>query len=423
MFGMVGTGPHGLTRIGEAWRNGPALVTLVATFVAAALLIGLGAATGVALLMFVFGLLAWGLVLLGLAAAGRQFMDQAQGLPVTGSAAAFGGSPMAVARLLGLALVCSLVVVAWLAVAALLLFFCKIPLLGGVLLVGVVPLLVFSGALLFLGLYVTWGLAAPALFEGHTLKRALSQLWAIITDRPLEAFLRLMLLFALVGLIAALTMAFIGAGFGITAGLAASILGGDIGQMLGGPDMPQVSDSVSAGGHFGAGLGIGIVWAVVGAVFAALLLYGLCLSYLRLTADLDTTAAEAAVDTALARTREKAQQAAEDARRRAQELQAAARQRAEQVRRGAPASAAPSAESGTVPNAPSPAVVAPGGDPPLADDWESPPKGQGPAAPDDAGVGDGVQEPGAPGLLRCPSCKTVVAPTDTFCGACGRKLD
>ncbi|MCM5681711.1 hypothetical protein M8A51_19465 [Schlegelella sp. S2-27] len=407
-FNFSPSGPYSLMRIGEAWRNRPGLLTLLCTFVGMAVLFGIGFATGVPVLVALFMLAGYVLMLLGTVTAGHQFMDQAQGRPITPTLPAFTASPMVVLRMLGLLLILGAALLVWFLAAAVLLYLCKIPGIGGLLLIVVLPVLTFTGALLFLGLYVAWALSAPALFEGHSLKRALSQLWAVASQRPLEAFLHLVLLFLVVGFVAMLVGGFVGMGFMASAGLSASILDGmpfgGMGSMMNGMDgYGAVGPSVSV--MYGGMIGAGIVWAVVGAVFGALMLYGLCLTYLKLTSGLNVEAAEAALDTALAKTREKAQQAADEARRRAQEVQEAARQRAEQARKAEPsATTAPAAAAAPAPAPPSaPAaeertVIMPS-----------------PAAPAAPVTGNAAQ-------LACPSCHSPISPNDVFCGSCGHKL-
>lgn len=167
---------------------------------------------------------------------------------------------------------------------------------------------------------------------------------------------------------------------------------GDYGQLM------------SGGRVYGMFVGSGIVWAVVGVVFGALMLYGLCLTYLKLTDGLNVEAAEAAFESALARTREKAQQAAEEARRRAQELQEAARQRAEQARQAGDASS--SAAAPAEPAAQDRTVIV-----------SAPPAAADTAAP--AGTAPTDTPPAAP---ACPVCHAPVAADDVFCGGCGHKL-
>nr|WP_297354560.1 hypothetical protein [uncultured Caldimonas sp.] len=429
-FNFTPSGPYSLMRIGEAWRNQAGLLTLLATFVGMAILFGIGMATGVPVLMALFMLAAYVLMLLGIVTAGHQFMDQAQGRPVTPTVAAFMSSPMVVVRMIGLLLILGVALLAWFIVAAVLLFICKIPGVGGLLLAVVLPVLTFTGALLFLGLYVAWSLSAPALFEGLPLKRALSQLWAIASHRPLEAFLHLMLLFFVVGFVAALVGGFVGMGFMTTAGLSASILGGGVfggmGSMMGGMEGGYYGGGPSGSVVYGGLIGAGIVWAVVGVVFGALMLYGLCLTYLKLTSGLNVEEAEAALDSALAKTREKAQQAADEARRRAHEMQEAARQRAEQARQrsepaapAAPAAAvtptATPAPEATVPPVAAPVAAAAPTHAPAPEERTviiAPPSPVPPAAPVS---GNAAQ-------LACPACHSPITSDDVFCGSCGHKL-
>jgi len=133
-----------------------------------------------------------------------------------------------------------------------------------------------------------------------------------------------------------------------------------------------------------------IVFAVTVALMAATAMMGLSLVYLKLNLGIDAGAAEAAMDAAIAKTREKAQQAADEARRRAQEAQAAAQRkldeaRAAQAQRNAAAAAAPP----------------PAAPPPAAAPTEAPP----PAAE-----------------INCPACGTPASADDVFCGHCGHKL-
>ena len=362
--------PYSILRIGEAWRNRPGLVTLLITFVSVALLWGIGALSGSPAIIVLLGLVATLLWLLGFTAAGMQFMEQASGRPVSGVAAAFMSSPMIVLRSIGLAIILFLGFLAFLVVAAILLYLCKIPALGAVLYVVVLPVLTFVAALVFLGLNVIGALSAPALWEGHSLKTSLSQLWAVATQRPMEAFLNLMLLFLISGLIVGVVGGFVLAGFAITAGLSASILGGEMvsgmngiyGSFMGGGRGSGQSSGLATAGLLGGG----VVFAITGALFAAMFLLGLALTYLKVTAGVDVTAAEAAMDTAIAKTKEKAQQATEEAKRRTQEVQAAAQHRLEQAR------AAQAARQTAVP--------------------------------------------------ACPACQASITPDDVFCGNCGHKL-
>lgn len=374
-FNLNPTDPYSLLRIGEAWRNRPGVTTLLVTFVAVALLWSLGLSSRSFGIFVIVGMVATVVWLMGMAGAGGQFMDQAGGRVPAGVLQALSGSPMVVLRMIGLGFILFLAFLAYLLVASVVLFICKIPALGTVVYVVAFPVLTFLGALIFLGLCVTSSLAAPALWEGHSLGSALSQLWAVGTLRPLQAFLTLMLLFVLCGIIFFVASGFLFAGFSATGVLSAMILGGDIAEGLSSAFGSFMGGGRNYGGSSGGGLataglfGVALVFAVAAALFTSMFLLGLALTYLKVTAGVDVTAAQAAIDSAIAKTKEKAHQAADEARRRAQEAQAAAQLRLEQARSAqAQRSVAPMAG------------------------------------------------------LACPACKAAVTQDEAFCGSCGHKL-
>lgn len=368
------TDPYSLLRIGEAWRNRPGLTTLLLTFVVIVLLLVLGASAGTgpfaltALLAVLFSFA-------GFSAAGIQFMDQAAGRPVTPVLAAFLGSPMVLLRSLGLTLVFILAFVGYVAVALVILVLCKIPALGPLLYVVALPVLTFLGSLVFLGLTVAGLISGAALWEGHSLAAALAQGWAAATQRPMHVFLSLVMLFIVTVMVSLVVTGFVYSGFGIAGMLSAKVLGNEssgglstiMGSLMGG----GLGGNSSGGGLVFAGLlGSAIVFAVMQALYTAIFTLGLTLTYLKLTAGLDVSAARSAMDSAIAKTKEKAQQAAVEAKRRAGEAQAAAQQRLE-LARTAQASRAAAAAS--------------------------------PA-------------------LACPACHSTTTAEDEFCGGCGHKL-
>lgn len=390
--------PYSLLRVGEAWRNRAGLVTLLATFVGFGVLLALGGASGSGAIAGLAALVGFVVLLLGMTAAGMQFMEQAAGRPVSGTLAVLAGSPMVLLRSLGLGLIVAVGVLAFVLVAALLLFLCKIPALGPVLYVVVLPALALVAGLGYLATLVVMMLAAPALWEGHSLKASLAQLWGVATQRPMEAFLQLVLLWLISSLVAGVIFGFAMLGFAFVAMLSAAILpggGGAIGAMgaMGGMGgmmggFPGIGAGMGSGGMLiAAGLGSAILFGIVGALVIAVFYLGLSLAYLKLTQGLDLAGAQAAMEAAMEKTREKAQRAAEEARRRAAEAQAAAQQRFNPP--AAPLAAAPVAA------APVAAAAAPMTMPPAA-------------APANA--------------LACPACHASVSPDDVFCGHCGHRM-
>jgi hypothetical protein len=369
--------PYSLLRMGEAWRNRPGLVTLLMTFLLCVVVLALAGASAKAsfALALLFGLLAFAVYLMGMSAAGIQFMDQAAGRPVGPTLGALMSSPMVVLRSLGLLVILLLCWLVFYAVEALVLFLCRMPGLGPLLYAVAFPVLVLANSLVLLGMSVATMLSFPALCEGHSLKTSLAQLWAIVVQRPVEAFLKLLILSIALAVVVSLFSAFIGVGFMSTGLASAAILGpqmrNDMGGIMGMVMGGEFGESQGAGGLVTAGLfGGAIVFAIVGALFTAMGLLGLSLTYLKVTGGIDTTAAAAAMEDAIAKTKAKALQAADEAKRRANEAQAAARQRMEQ------ASANEAARSQTH----------------------------------------------APAALACPACKATVSPDELFCGNCGHKL-
>ena len=369
--------PYSLLRMGEAWRNRPGLVTLLVTFPLSVLVLALAATSARAsfALAILFGLLSFAIYLVGISAAGIQFMDQAAGRPVSTTVGALMSSPMVGLRSLGLTLILLLCWLIFYAIEAAILFLCKIPGLGPLLYAVAFPVLVLTDALVFLGMSVALMLSFPALCEGHSLKTAFSQLWAIVVQRPVEAILNLVILFVALAFTMMLVSGFIGIGFLNTGIVSMAILGpqmrGDMGDIMGMFMAGGFGQATGAGGLVMAGLfGGTIVFGIALALFTAMGLLGLALTYLKITGGIDVTAATAAMDGAIAKTKAKAQQAAEEARRRASEAQAAAQQRLEHAR------ATQAARAQTQ----------------------------------------------APVALSCPACSAAILPDEMFCGSCGHKL-
>ncbi len=368
------TDPYSLLRIGEAWRNLDGIVTLLITFTVAVLLVVLGARGGSNILagavtLSIFCLFA------GFSAAGIQFMDQAAGRPITPTMSAVLGSPLVLLRSLGLALLFAMVFLVYSGSVYLVLVVCKVPALGAVLFSIALPVLSFIGALLVLGLTMASLISGAALWEGHPFSAALSQGWAVATARPIQGFLNMMMLFTVTALVAFVVSILVVSGFSVVAGLSASILGEEMTFGLYGLIESVRSgqfDAIGAEGSlvFAGLVGSALVFAVTQALFAANFLLGVALTYLNVTAGLDVSAAQSVVDSAIAKTKEKAQQAAAEAKRRAQEAQAAARTRVDQAR------AAQVARSAAI---------------------ASPPPG-------------------------CPKCHSPITSDDVFCGTCGHKV-
>lgn len=366
--------PHSLLRIGEAWRNRSGVSTLLITFVVSVLVVVLAARGGPKILA-VGATLSVLCLFAGISAAGIQFMDQAAGRPVTSVMSAFLGSPFVLLRSLGLALLFLVVFLVYLAVVYLVLVVCKIPALGALVYVVALPVLTFLGALIFLGLVMASLISGAALWEGHPFSAALSQGWAVATQRPIQAFLNVMMLFTAVALVALIVSLLVLAGFGVVAGVSASIFGEQMAYglygLIGSIRSSQFNEMGDGGSLvFAALVGSALVFAVTQALFVANFLLGASLTYLNVTAGLDVSAAQLAMDSAIAKTKDKAQQVAAEAKRRAVEAQVAAKARVEQAREAQIAKTAVVANS----------------------------------------------------VMTCPKCQSSITSDDVFCGSCGHKV-
>lgn len=373
--------PCAWLQIAEAWRNLPGLATLLLTFAGIALLSVLAVASASRAAGSIPGALAFALGLFGLAAAGSQFMEQAGGRPVSSVARAFAASPAIVARMLGLALVAFVGLLAFVLAAAVVLLACRLPVVGPALYVVALPFLALSGALVLAALGVAALLAVPVLWEGHSLRSALAQFCTVCARRAVPGFVDLSLLFVVVGVVALGVAAFALVGFALVDALSAALVGverpgsalASFAAWTQGLSFADATETAVAARP--AAVAVAAAAAVVP---AAALVFGLALACRKSMAEIDIAAARATLGRAIVETQVKALQACDDARLALQRLRATVAQR----RWGVRVAASP----------PAPAIAVAGG----------------PA--------------GAAAAPACPQCGAVAASDDAFCGNCGRRL-
>jgi len=176
-----------------AWGNARALATLLITLgltVAAGLLV---AASATPVAYPIGAILAAVLAALGISAAGSQFVEQAAGRPVSSVARAFAATPRILLGSVLLTAVLVAVLAAFVLVSAAMLYACRLPVVGPLLLLVVVPALTIGGAALLAALAAAALLALAALWEGHSLRTALSQLCAIVAQRKHRVWVDLLL--------------------------------------------------------------------------------------------------------------------------------------------------------------------------------------------------------------------------------------
>ena len=255
-------------------------------------------------------------------------------------------------------------------VAAILYFICKIPGLGPLLLFFTHPVLVVLAGLFtfFSGIFAA--LAAPALWDGDSITQAIAKSVAILKERAVTAVLYLLVM----GFVTAIILGIIGAvilpGYfsmtGLAAGIVGTNMGGDLSMLT---NLPMALMYLSGGqsGHV-VSMMLATVVLIMLAVSTALQvqLMGINLVYLGVSEGVDTVAAERMLKQQF----DQAKAKADEAKQRAVLAAERAKTAAQQARSAAPAAA-----------------------------------------------------PAQAGALLCPSCNSAVAPTDAFCENCGNKLN
>ena len=359
----------------SAYRNVHAIALMGLTFLAAmgvlAIFMLLANAAGSPALAALGGLLAALTSLYGANAVGIMMMREAQGQQQGSIADAVLQSLFTTHRLVVVAILEGLIVLAAVIVVLLVLLLCKIPVLGPVLFAFTFPAgAVLLGMLVFALFYVMLPLAGPAVWSGSTVFQVLARLNVLARRRLLEVVSQQIILFFIVGFISSIIFALILIGFGMVTSLSASVLDFQ-GVGMGLLELGSIMQG-SGGAYLAAGsIGGGFLFAVAAVIPALIATKGVCLIYLNTTRGLDFAEAEAELESGVAAVKAKAEQARERA-----------RQMTEQQTNAQVASA--SAATNAVATTP------------------------GQSAPASAAV--------------CPSCHAAVTAADRFCGECGHKL-
>lgn len=363
-------------------------VTLVLTVLVAALggflasKVGSGAAAAV--ITLIMGLGAFVVLSAGVSAVGVMLMDRAKSIPVRSIMDAFIFGLICLPKFIGFALLLGLVWLAIALVAAVVYFLCKIPGIGPVLLLVAHPVMVVLWGLVSVAVgWVVFPLMAPAIWEGRSLKEALSIAYAAARERLFTVVATLVMLYLVVALVAGVLASGLLSGYSVMTAIAAGILGTDVASGFGSMDAMMSGYGMnSGGGYMYAGImASGLIFAVAAALLMQVLIMGVNLVYLATTDGLDIASSQAALDKQLSQMKQKAQEAQERARQAAERARQAAQNAAHSS-----VSPTAQAETSTV-TEPAPATVNP-----------------------------------APAATACPDCKAAVTADDLFCGECGYRL-
>ena len=345
----------------------------------------------------------------GINAAGVLLKEQARGVPLRPLKDAMVWGLICVPKFIGLALTLFLVAVAVFIVLAIVYFVCKIPVLGPILFVAVFPLSVVISGITLCGLLLCMFLALPAIWEGATITRAITQVLAIARARLVEASVLLAVVGLLAGVVGFIVFSVLFSGLMPAVGMSAAVLGGDgPGALLGamqqrGEDFGGMGGGAGPGGSYAiaAGIGAGLLWALAGSLLSLVYLLGLNIVYLRVTEGLDVGATEAALKVRLDDAKRGAAGLGQKAKQVAERARDQARQSAAAVQAAAASAATAVSKPPEPPPAPPPQAVAP-----------PTPR----SAPHDSTT------PAVAKALTCPQCLSAVGRDDMFCGVCGYRL-
>lgn len=369
-------GQYSLVRLPEAIRCKPAIFLLVVAFVASAALFGMLDAsarvhTGMVIINFLLVLLVfWA----GVNAAGIALTTHMSGQMHLGFLDYFLAGLFCIPRIIGAMLLLALAFLLTYLAATLALYICRLPGLGALLVVVVVPVLICVLAALAVSLYLAFVIVLPALWAGEGVLASLTGLFHIVRHYPLQSIAKVFVgtlaaLFfgaVLYGLLALGTVqtAFIAMPMIGNISIASIVHDGGLMSGLSGAGTPQLT---------GAAIGFAIMLLIVAAMVNLLLMTVGVLTWGEYSAKIDLAAVRETVEAKVQSTKNKVQSARERLEEKRRSMTKEGDQ-TDQAFKGENTSARP--------------------DPVTR------------AAPD----------------LQCPQCTKPVGTTDLFCGNCGHPL-
>ena len=326
-----------LTRAGEGLTQWRALAMGFITVLAASLVfflmqqsaMRLGGILGV-LLGIVFAIVLFVVWVGGASAVGVLLMDKARNIPQRsiGEAALAGLASVPKFLLFGIATV--FVSIAFMLVAALIYFICKIPVLGAVLAFVAHPVLVLIASVFIIScMWVVFPLFAPAVWSGLGFKQALASIFAIARNRLVQVVLMMMVLYIILVVIGMLIISGVVPAMSMLTGLAAGILGGGVGGYGAMHPLASAMSMFSSASMTGAVLGAGVLTMLMFALAAIVGIMGVNVLYLQAADGLDTAGTASDIDDAFGAMKEKAREAAEKAKATAERAKQAAAERAQ----------------------------------------------------------------------------------------------
>lgn len=420
----------------------------------------------------------------GMSAVGILLQDKAKDVEQRSMSDAIRAGLLCVPRFIMFGLLVLAVVLGLCLVAAIVYFVCKIPFIGPILLFFAHPVMVIAASVFFIALYwVAAPLLAPAIWDGRSLRRAVSLVLAVVRTRLVPLVLMLLALYIVITVITLVVFTGFIPGFAYMTAIASGVIGPSMMASMGGMGNSAAFGAMAGSGHMVAGtLSTVILFAVLMALTMQVMIMGVNIIYLMVTDGLDEQGTEESLQAGIDLAREKARQAQGMAREAADKVRhathmdghghghpgTAARAPAAPVSPAPVTPATPAAPVAPLNDifAPAPAPVAPVAPVPPVASVPAPapapvpvpppaPVPPAPVAPAPVVPTAPVQPPVAPApatglgaaavvggaaasalpptavpaapvasepLLRCRSCFEVVAADDVFCGHCGFQL-
>lgn len=315
----------------DAMTNWRAFLLLVGTAITLAIVITIFGRAGIAMAgnsagaagmtALLGALVSLAVVLIGVNAAGITLMDEASERAPRSPVNALLASIFTVHRLVATVLIAFLAFLAWLLVLAVVLYLCKIPALGSLLLAVVLPVSVIATGLVVLAfLAVVLPIAGPAVWNGSGVIQIVATITAVVRTRLLYVAILGILLTLLLSVVAGLIGVVFASGIGIVGGMSNAVL--DFGP--GGLSPLEMFAMLGAGGRGGgSGTMVGLAFGVTLLFFmivippVMVLLKGWAIIYLQAVDGLSLADAEAAMQERMDRVKQQAHEVRERARQQA----------------------------------------------------------------------------------------------------------
>ena len=247
----------------------------------------------------------------GMSAVGILLQDKAKDVEQRSVAAAIRAGLLCVPRFILFGLLVLAVVLGLCLVAAIVYFVCKIPFIGPILLFFAHPVMVIAASVFFIALYwVAAPLLAPAIWDGRSLRRAVSLVLAVVRTRLVPLVLMLLALYIVITVITLVVFTGFIPGFAYMTAIASGVIGPSMMASMGGMGNSAAFGAMAGSGHMLAGtLSTVILFAVLMALTMQVMIMGVNIIYLMVTDGLDEQGTEESLQAGIDLAREKARQA------------------------------------------------------------------------------------------------------------------